>query len=711
MNELTNHDLKGIVSKGREIQYQVLLVEDDLAHEQLISRSFETHEQYQITTKHTINEAHDLLVHFSPDLIITDFRLPDGNGINLIEQLVQKKTCPVIIMTSFGDEAIAVKAMKAGASDYIVKSEQTLMGLPIVANRVLREWRLILDKKIALEQQSRLIAIMDATPDLICIADVDGFLTYLNRAGFQMLEIPENTDLSKIRLADFHAKDDASLIMMEGIPYAIKHGMWESETTFISNSNEEILTSQVLITHKSAKGEIDFFSTVAKDIRNLRFAEERVKYLAYYDTLTDLPNRNELLRQLDIEVDRVHRSKGNSALLYIDLDDFKYINDSLGHPTGDLVLKEISCRLKAEIRGEDTLARLGGDEFVVILTDLSKDSLQALNQARKVSEKLNEYIAMDICIEKRIFNLTASIGISMFSSGTDNGYELLQFADTAMYEAKKLGKNQFEVFHKDMSTHVRRQLELEHKLRKAYSNDEFVLYFQPKNDAITGRIHGAEVLLRWNDPDNGITAPGYFLDVLESSGLIMEVGQVVLEKSLQQLAEWISEGIWDVNQRLSINVSTRQFQSEFFVKSVIDLIETSGVPAQCVDIEITEYNVIDDVDDAVIKMEELIRAGVTFSLDDFGTGYSSLSYLKNLPFAIVKIDRAFVQDMAENESDAVLVNSIITISKNLGLSVVAEGIETKEQMQMLRQYQCEYLQGYYFSKPIPAAEFKQLLLQ
>lgn len=697
--------------KDRDHKFKVLLIEDDLAHEALILRSFESHSQFQIINKNTLADACKAINLFSPDLIITDFRLPDGDGIHFIEKCLKNKTRPIIVMTSFGDEAIAVKAMKSGASDYIVKSEQTLIELPIIANRVLREWRLILDKKIALEQQGRLTAILEATPDLICIADVDGFLTYLNKAGHHILDIPIDEDLSKIRLTDFHSEQDALLILSEGIPTAIKYGLWKGETTFISKSNKKTPTSQVLITHKSPQGDIDFFSTVAKDIRSLRSAEETIKHLAYYDTLTGLPNRNELLKQLEHEIDKVHRNKGNSALLYIDLDNFKNINDSLGHPTGDLLLQKIAQRLQNKIKGKDSLARLGGDEFVVILTELSTNSLEALNQARKVTKKLNDYIAMDILIENMTFNLTASIGISMFSAETDNAHELLRYADTAMYEAKQSGKNQYEVFHKDMSIKVQRQLALEHQLRRACNNNEFVLFFQPKNNTSTGNINGAEVLLRWNNPETGIMTPGYFLDTLETSGLIISVSYWVLEESLKQLALWINKGIWNTQHRLSINISIRQFQDEHFASSILQLINKTNVPAQCVDLEITEYSVLNDVEKSVTKMDELIANGVTFSLDDFGTGYSSLSYLKNLPVSTVKIDRSFVQDITDDKSDEALVKSIISISKNLGLSVVAEGVETEEQLQILKQFHCKYVQGYLFSKPVSALEFEDLLRQ
>ena len=695
--------------KINKVRYQILLVEDNLAHAELISRSFETHAHYQLITVHTLRDAQSSLAKSSPDLIITDDHLPDGNGCDLIAPFKKETDCPVILMTSSDDENVAVDVMKAGASDYIVKTDTSLFKLPMVASRVLREWRLILDKKIVLDQQNRLTAILEATPDLICIADIDGFLTYLNTAGREMLGLSENEDISKIRLSDFHEPEDARIITSEGIPYAIEHGVWTHETTFLSKSNEQILTSQVLISHKSDSGIIEFFSTVARDIRYIRSAEDKIQYLAYYDTLTNLPNRNELLRQLDFEIARVHRQQSQSALLFIDLDNFKYVNDSLGHQVGDLVLKEVALRLKSSIRAEDMLARLGGDEFVVILNNLSNDSFEALNQARDVSKKLNSHIAMDMHVGKMTFNLTASIGISMFSSETDSSHELLRFADTAMYEAKKSGKNQFEVFHHDMGEDVSRLLKLEHKLRRAYSNREFVMFYQPKINSGTGKIYGAEALLRWNDPDKGITAPDVFLDILESSALIFNVGGWVLEASFTQLAVWIAEGLWDTRHRLSINISAREFQNENFSETVMYLLEKINVPAQCIDLEVTEHSVINDVKKAVAKMDELIDKGITFSLDDFGTGYSSLGYLKSLPVATLKIDQSFIRDITEDESDKALVTSIIAISKNLGLSVVAEGIETKQQMLMLTQFQCDYLQGYYFSRPVPADEFSQLL--
>jgi PAS domain S-box-containing protein len=348
-------------------EYNILLVEDDPGHAALIDRAFETHANCRLTITATLQQARSLIASTSPDLIITDVKLPDGHGTELLNP---GPGCPTIVMTGYSDEKVALNAMKSGAADYIVKTQETMSSLPRTASRVMREWRLVIDQKLARERQQRLTAILEATPDLICIANLDGFVTYINQSGRKLLGIGKEENISRIRLADFHSPADGQKILNEGIPRAIQEGMWTDETTFLSLTGEKVLTSQVLISHRNNCGEIEFFSTIARDIRHLRAAEERVEYLAYYDTLTGLPNRNELTKRLDMEVARVRRNQNFGALLFIDLDNFKYINDSMGHPAGDLVLQEMAQRLQAHLRGDDTVARLGGDEFIVILSGL-----------------------------------------------------------------------------------------------------------------------------------------------------------------------------------------------------------------------------------------------------------------------------------------------------------------------------------------------------
>ena len=688
--------------------YNILLVEDDPGHAELISRAFESQPLCSLTMTDTLNQARSVLADNWPDLIITDIRLPDGSGTELLLPVEHEGACPTIVMTSFGDERIAVNAMKSGAADYIVKSQESLVSLPQTANRILREWRLLLDRKLALEKQQRLTAILEATPDLISIANLDGFLAYLNESGRKLLGIEPDEDISKIRLADFHSAGDGQKLLAEGIPSAIKSGIWKEETTFVSRSKEKILTSLVLISHKAGNGEVEFFSTVARDIRHLRAAEEKVEYMAYYDTLTGLPNRNELIKRLEIEIGRVNRQCNQGALLFIDLDNFKYINDSLGHPMGDLVLREVAQRLISYVRGDDTVARLGGDEFIIILSALSEDAMEAISQARDVSNKIRNAISMEIKIGDVHLHVTASIGISMFASGATNGHDLLKFADTAMYQAKKEGRDRLEFFSESMGESVYRQLELETMLRQALKEKQFLLYYQPLINS-DQEIVGAEALIRWQHPQKGLLQPIEFLDVLESSGLMIEVGLWVIETALKQLAIWINKGVWNKEQKLCVNTSPRQFRDSQFVESIKSHINKVNVPACCINIEVTEHNVIHNMEEAIAKMNKLIEMGVSFSLDDFGTGYSSLSNLKSLPVNRIKIDKSFIHDICNDSEDQAMVGSILAMSEHLNLEVVAEGVENIDQVELLQKYNCKCFQGYYYSKPLDVDGMTQFL--
>jgi len=686
-------------------EYNILLVEDDEDHAALINRAFETESHCRLVVTATLQQAKSLIALSSPDLIITDLRLPDGHGTELLNP---GSGCPTIVMTSYSDEKVAVNAIKSGAAEYIIKTRETMASLPRTASRVMREWRLVIEQKLAHERQQRLTAILEATPDLICIANLDGFVTYINQAGRNLLGIGKNENISRIRLADFHSPADGRKILSEGIPCAIREGMWTEETTFLSLSGEQVLTSLVLISHRNNRGDIEFFSTIARDIRHLRAAEERVEYLAYYDTLTGLPNRNELAKRLDMEVARVRRTQVFGALLFIDLDNFKNINDSLGHPAGDLVLQEMSQRLQAHLRGDDTVARLGGDEFIVILSGLSLDGREAIAYARDIANKIRDTISMECRIHDTELYVTASIGISMISQDEASGHDLLRYADTAMYQAKREGRNRLEFFSESMSSDVTRQLELENQLHRALKEDQFQLYYQPLvNTAM--EIIGAEALIRWNHPELGVVAPAEFLDVLESSGQIVEVGGWVIETALRQMTLWMDSGLVQKDFMLCINISPRQFRDAQFAHNIQSQLERINVPSRNVIMEVTEHNIIHNLDDAILRMQELINRGISFSLDDFGTGYSSLAHLKNLPVNHIKIDRSFVKDICDDSGDQAMVASILALSKHLGLDVVAEGVEDLEQFHLLKQYGCKIYQGYYFSKPLSSENMTDYL--
>lgn len=692
-------------------QVNILLVEDEPAHAELIRRAFESDDNSRLNIVGSLRQARDFLTQSKPDLILSDLRLPDGEGTELLQQLDGEVNCPVVIMTSFGDQDVAVHTIKAGAADYIVKTEATLAEMPRAADRVLREWSLILERKRSLENQQRLMAILEATPDLIATADMDGFLTYMNQPGRELLGIGADEDLTQIRLTDCHTEEDARLILSEGIPTAIRDGVWKYETTFVTRHQDEIPTSQVLISHKNEQGNIGFFSTIVRDIRSVKEAEAKIEYLALFDSLTGLPNRNELLKRLEVEIGRTKRQHTNGALIFIDLDNFKNINDSLGHPVGDCVLEEIGRRLQTVVRGEDTIARLGGDEFVVVLAGLSPEAIEALNKARDIAEKLREQIAGRIEVRGHSLQITASVGIAMFSDGCQDAHELLRLGDTAMYHAKSEGKNNLQVFREGMDEHFSRHLSMENELRVAIQKQQFILHFQPKI-ALNDEQHliGAEALIRWQHPEKGLLLPGEFLDVLEASCLIMEVGNLVMEAAFRQLALWLEKGLWDPAHRISINVSPNQFRDERFVGRVIYLLETIHVPASCIDIEVTENIVISNVEEAIGKMQSLSDLGISFSLDDFGTGYSSLSYLKRLPVSTLKIDRSFVRDITTDSNDEALVSTILAMSEHLGMQAVAEGVETEAQLKILQTNHCRFYQGFYFNRPLPVGAFEQVLV-
>ena len=686
-------------------EYNILVVEDDPRHASLINRAFETEVNYKLVITATLEQAKSLINQTNPDLIITDVHLPDGQGTEL---LFSAANCPTIVMSSQSDEKVAVSAMKSGAAEYIVKTRESMSSLPRTATRVMREWRLVIDQRLAQERQQRLTAILEATPDLICIANLDGFLTYINQSGRKLLGIGRNEDIQRIRLADFHSPADGQKILSEGIPQAMREGMWTDETTFLSLEGEKVLTSQVLISHRNNHGDIEFFSTIARDIRHLRAAEERVEFLAYYDTLTGLPNRNELAKRLDMEVARVRRTRSFGALLFIDLDNFKNINDSLGHPAGDLVLQEMAQRLKAHVRGDDTVARLGGDEFIVILTSLSGDGMQAMSRAREIANKIRDTISMECRIHDDELHVTASIGISMISGDDTSGHDLLRFADTAMYQAKREGRNRLEFFSESMSSEVTRQLELENQLHRALKEDQYRLFYQPLVNTAMKTI-GAEALIRWENPELGVVAPAEFLDVLESSGQIVEVGDWVIETAFKQLTLWIDQGLVPDDFMLCLNISPRQFRDAQFANNIHSQIKRINVPTQNIMMEVTEHNIIHNLEDAILRMQELVHSGISFSLDDFGTGYSSLSHLKNLPVNHIKIDRSFVEDICVDPGDQAMVASILALSKHLGLEVVAEGVESLEQFHLLKQYGCKFYQGYYFSEPLSADKMTDYL--
>lgn len=447
------------------------------------------------------------------------------------------------------------------------------------------------------------------------------------------------------------------------------------------------------------------------DITERIAAEEKIKHQAYFDPLTDIPNRILLKDRIERALTRFRRHQNYIAVMFLDLDHFKSINDSLGHHVGDSLLIETAMRLVSVCREGDTVSRLGGDEFVVLLSDLGNDPHNAAKKAEIVAEKIHEVLALpfDVGTPEPIMT-SSSIGISLVGSSEQSADDLIKFADTAMYQAKKEGRNTTRFYQEQMDQWIRKRLYMENSLRYAVKNGELELYYQPVIEIETKKIIGAEALLRWNHPELGMVMPDEMIDIAEESGLIVPIGEWVLKQACTQFVTWKKSSLGgDRVRRIAVNVSAIQFRQNDFVDKVISIVSESGIDPQMVEIELTESTVIDKIDEVAEKIRRLREFGIGISMDDFGTGYSSLAYLKRLPFTTLKIDRSFVRDIMSDKDDAALVETILSMASIFNLDVIAEGVETIEQFVYLQRHGCAYFQGYLCSKPVKVDSFEELL--
>jgi diguanylate cyclase (GGDEF)-like protein/PAS domain S-box-containing protein len=436
------------------------------------------------------------------------------------------------------------------------------------------------------------------------------------------------------------------------------------------------------------------------DITQRKAAENEIRHLAFYDSLTGLPNRQLLLDRLQHALAVCSRSRSTGALLFIDLDNFKTLNDTLGHEQGDQLLRQVGMRLVASVRNSDTVARLGGDEFVVMVEDLARNAHEAASQARCVGEQLLAALNLPYLLGASTCFSSPSIGITLFNDQDADVGEQLKRADLAMYQAKAAGRNTLRFFDADMQTAIATRAALEADMRHGLERDEFLLHYQPQVD-VNGDPTGAEALVRWRHPRRGLVSPAEFIPLAEETGLILPLGQWVLETACTQLASWGARRA-TAGLSMAVNVSARQFRHPDFVRQVLAVVERTGANPRRLKLELTEGLLIDNVEETVARMIALKAQGVGFALDDFGTGYSSLAYLKRLPLDQLKIDQSFVRDVLAGGNDATIARTIITLGKSLGLAVIAEGVETEAQRDFLAHHHCDAFQGYLFSRPIPA---------
>ncbi|RZI44537.1 EAL domain-containing protein [Herbaspirillum sp. HC18] len=449
-------------------------------------------------------------------------------------------------------------------------------------------------------------------------------------------------------------------------------------------------------------GRFNGYRGIAREITDKKLAEDRIQYLATHDELTGLPNRVLFGKLLESAVRTGHRYNRSFAVLFIDLDRFKYINDTLGHAAGDTLLKEVSARFKGALRASDMIARLGGDEFVALVQELDEEE-----PAATVARKIIAAASRPVMLMGRECRVTASIGIAMYPRDGEDEQTLMKHADIAMYHAKEEGKNNFQFYSKDISMQSLERLTLETNLRRALERNEFTLHYQAKRDLATGAVTGAEALLRWHNDELGNVPPAFFIPLAEEIGVIIPIGKWVLKTACEQNMAWQRMGLPPVS--MAVNLSVRQFTDEHLLDDIAAILRETGMSPHLLELEITEGMVVHDPEHAKRLLHAIKQMGIRLAIDDFGAGYSSISQLKHFPIDTLKVDRSFIRDIAHNMSDKAITEAIISMGKTLNLTVVAEGVETEEQESLLRSQACDQMQGYLFSKPVTPEKFAALL--
>ncbi|MDP2810561.1 MAG: EAL domain-containing protein [Rhodocyclaceae bacterium] len=591
--------------------------------------------------------------------------------------------------------------LHARADGSNVPVEVTLTPITMGGEIVLHTlWRDISERQAA-EHRLRLLAnVFERSGEAIVICDRDNRILEVNQAfsrltGYDADDVrgqnPRILSSGRTTAGEFKA-------MWQAIK---DESFWQGEVWDKRKDGSFYPKWLTISAVRNGGGKIDYYIGSFTDMTERKTAQEKINRLALHDTLTGLPNRYNLQGRLDQALATARRDAGHLALMFIDMDRFKNINDTLGHHVGDGLLQEVATRLTANVRESDVVARLGGDEFVVVLTGIEAPA------AGSVADKILEMLGLAYRIEGNELHTTPSIGIAVFPDDGDSAETLMRNADAAMYHAKSAGRNNVQFFTAAMNQAARDRHELEEGLHLALERRELELHYQPQVDS-TGRVIGAEALLRWHSPDHGTVSPLSFIPLAEETGLILPIGRWVLATACAQLKVW-SGYARTRDLQLAVNVSPREFREADFVEQIHRVLESSGADPTRLKLELTESLVLDNVEQTIRKMLAIRKLGIAFSLDDFGTGYSSLSYLTRLPLDQLKIDRAFVLKLPESTSDGIITQTIIAMARGLGLNALAEGVETAAQREFLEQHGCHAYQGYLFSRPLPLADFERFL--
>jgi diguanylate cyclase (GGDEF)-like protein/PAS domain S-box-containing protein len=560
----------------------------------------------------------------------------------------------------------------------------------------------ISERKKVEEQLLKLSSAIEQTADAISITDARGVIEYVNPAFENITGYSSGQIIGKkpdILKSGEHGDEFYRRVWKELTAGRVFNDVFVNKRNDGSMYYEEKTITPIL----NSENEITHFISTSRDITGRVETEKQLHHIAHHDVLTDLPNRVLFLDRLKQALARARWHGRTVAVLFLDVDRFKNINDTLGHESGDMLLRQFSRRLTSCLRERDTIARFGGDEFVILLDDIAR-----MSDVEVLAQKILDKLVSPIVVNDNKLHVTASIGISLFPEDGEDSSTLLRHADLAMYRAKDDGRNSYEFYSSEMTAHAFERLNLENSLRQALEQQQYVIFYQPQINVLTGSVVGVEALLRWRHPELGLVTPDSFIPVLEETGLIVPVGGWVLHTACEQLARWRQQGFTSL--KLSVNLSNRQFCSADLGTVIKSVLAKNKIPHELLELEITESMMMSNEPLASALFEELVALGVQLSIDDFGTGYSSLSYLTKLSIDTLKIDRSFIVDVLSNEDDAAIAEAIVRLGQSLRLNLVAEGVETEQQLRFLESIDCHVMQGYLFCRPVPAEDIPDFIL-
>jgi diguanylate cyclase (GGDEF)-like protein/PAS domain S-box-containing protein len=684
----------------------LLLVEDNAGDAHLLREMLNEPDSHDTTLTHVkrLSEAEQYLAGHPVDIVLLDLGLPDAQGLAALRRTrAAAPRVPVVVLTGLDDQELSAKALRKGAQDYLIKGEIDARGLR-------RAMRYAVERKALeealFEEKERAQVTLKCIGDGVACTDIAGTITFLNLVAEKMTGWTSDQAAGRpmaevLQILDTHGRKPIPNPMLMAIGQNRAMHL-PPNCVLIRRDGFEIPIEDSVAPIHDREGKVSGAVIVFHDVTATRTMALQMAHLAEHDYLTGLPNRmllHDRVRQA-ISLSRRHMKK--VVLMFLDLDGFKHINDSLGHPTGDKLLESVAGRLVDCVRGSDTVSRQGGDEFVVLLSEVEQAEDAAITARRML-----QAVAKPHSLGQHDLHVTTSIGMSVYPDDGMDAETLIKNADTAMYQAKENGRQCFQFFRPAMNVRAVERQTIEEMLRRALERQEFALHYQPKVNLRTGEITGAEALLRWTHPIRGPISPSHFIPIAEDCGLILPIGRWVLREACRQSQTWIDAGLRAGT--MAVNISAIQFRDENFLEGIFATLNETGLDPRSLELELTESVLMKHADSTASILNALKAKGVQVAVDDFGTGYSSLSYLRKFPIDTLKIDQSFVRQISPAPGETTIVAAVISMGRSLNLRVVAEGVETQPELAFLQAHQCDEAQGYYFSPPVIADQFAELI--